>query len=263
MANRVTPTATGSEPSDVELLATKTALLADYGRYLATAMGGRHLEWGGGVLCDANSGSRQRNMVVCHRELAEVECARLREHALEFFAASDVWVVYSVHPQPRLNHHLRWLEATPIMWRSRPASVPDPPPGVTLREVGTDAELAIAEQIREAAYGRAYRGPTGGYFDARVLSPAYRWWNAYLDGTAVGTASVFVGDGANLLRNVAVRPEFRGSGIGGLLSEHAVGHGEGIAMLDATAAAEPLYTRLGFRTVGNLEFWTLDEPAIA
>lgn len=72
----------------------------------------------------------------------------------------------------------------------------------------------------------------------------------------VGTAAAFVFDRVCWIGMVIVQQDARGGGLGRALMEcclqHARARGCILAALDATAAGEPLYSRLGFRPVGTV-----------
>ena len=78
---------------------------------------------------------------------------------------------------------------------------------------------------------------------------------AVRDGAVVGTATV-IRHGADVawISMVLVDPAFRRMGIGTALVRRALEHLEGCpsVLLDATAAGQPVYERLGFRPCGRL-----------
>ncbi|MEU4475188.1 GNAT family N-acetyltransferase [Micromonospora sp. NPDC023888] len=75
------------------------------------------------------------------------------------------------------------------------------------------------------------------------------------DGRIVGTAVAWLSHGVLTLYYVGTHPEYRRQGIGAAMTRAAldVAHERGIrtASLSSTVAGEPVYRRLGFRTVGT------------
>jgi amino-acid N-acetyltransferase len=89
--------------------------------------------------------------------------------------------------------------------------------------------------------------PTAGLMDH--LESAYV---ARRDSRIVGTAALELYDGGALLRSVAVDPAERGSGLGRLLAERAIGEAEArelAAVYLLTTTAEDYFRRLGFAVV--------------
>jgi ribosomal protein S18 acetylase RimI-like enzyme len=73
-----------------------------------------------------------------------------------------------------------------------------------------------------------------------------------VDGAAVGCARVTEAGGTAYVSGIAVRPEYRGRGLGRLISAAAVEHGvraAGLAWLHCEDYLAPLYEQLGLRRV--------------
>ena len=71
-----------------------------------------------------------------------------------------------------------------------------------------------------------------------------------VDGAAVGCARVTEAGGTAYVSGIVVRPEFRGRGLGRLISAAAVEHGvraAGLAWLHCEDHLAPLYEQLGLR----------------
>jgi GNAT superfamily N-acetyltransferase len=86
-----------------------------------------------------------------------------------------------------------------------------------------------------------------------------------VDGAPVATSVGFQGGGAVGLYGVGTVPTFRGRGFGGAVTEAAIDwgreRGEAHAILHATEMGEPVYRRLGFQAVGELNQYDLPAPA--
>lgn len=75
------------------------------------------------------------------------------------------------------------------------------------------------------------------------------------DGAPIGTACAWVHDGVVGVYWIAVQPHHHGRGYGSALTAAALTPGTP-AVLVATAAGEPVYRRLGFRTRATTTWWT-------
>ena len=91
-----------------------------------------------------------------------------------------------------------------------------------------------------------------------LLEPAAPLWFylGLLDGEPVATAEATVHDGAAGLYNIATRAEFRGRGIGSMLTwrplSDARNAGCDLAVLQASPDGVPIYRRLGFEPFGQV-----------
>lgn len=142
-------------------------------------------------------------------------------------------------------------------------SLPVPPPrvpGLEVRRVRTQAELdALA---RMAAANWTPPDPDVRTFYRRAAAAlledwAPRWlYIGYLDGEPVATAEATVQAGTVGLFNIGTRAEFRGRGIGSVLTwrplHDASAAGCDLAVLQADAGAVGLYRRLGFEPFGEI-----------
>ena len=153
----------------------------------------------------------------------------------------------------------------------RSTRVPDehPPPGVALEPMSdTNADeilLAMLDGFGEPhdllEPFRAFLGPAP--TDRLTLHNVL----ARLDGQPVGAGSVVVSDRTVAgLYNIAVREPARGRGVGRAITVELMrigaAHGCTESILHASAIGEPVYARLGFRTVGQLVqyLWTPADP---
>ena len=110
----------------------------------------------------------------------------------------------------------------------------------------------------------------GDITNAHALSQAVRWphraedwqfvlrvgtgWVAEQDGAVVGTGLCWKqGDGHASLGMIIVSPEHQGKGIGRELMQLVLEElGDRCVLLNATAAGQPLYERMGFAAIGTL-----------
>lgn len=116
---------------------------------------------------------------------------------------------------------------------------------------------AVVAALNDAAYG------TDGEMAAMLAGiddPASRLWVARLDGEPAGCVVVRPHAGDAEAFWVAVRPEARGRGLAGELMRRALvaardEDGCATASLEATAMGEPVYARMGFRSLGRFGMW--------
>jgi GNAT superfamily N-acetyltransferase len=88
---------------------------------------------------------------------------------------------------------------------------------------------------------------------------------ATLDGSPVGAASLFQAAGQGWVTNVGTVPAARGRGVGAAVTAATLAiareQGDPSAWLAASEMGEPVYRRLGFRTVGRLSHLSGPAPA--
>ncbi|GAA2825604.1 GNAT family N-acetyltransferase [Kribbella solani] len=134
-------------------------------------------------------------------------------------------------------------------------------PGLTLTRVPDDAALAVWESTLGQGFGEGER-------EARWVASVYRKlgygdpWRHYigwLDGTAVATATVFLGAGVAGVYFVMTVPEVRRRGIGAAITYGALQAADAeYAVLGSSPAGRAVYERLGFRAYCTIELyeWT-------
>jgi ribosomal protein S18 acetylase RimI-like enzyme len=84
-----------------------------------------------------------------------------------------------------------------------------------------------------------------------------------VDGRPVATSAVVISDGVAGLYWIATDPEYRGRGIGAALTAEAMAvgrqYGASVCTLQASGLGEPVYRRLGFTPVGEIELYSPPE----
>jgi len=152
------------------------------------------------------------------------------------------------------------LDATPAAMVLDLDDMPPPDPG----DLDWDAEASIEEvcEINDRAYGYP-----DGTFARGMGSPAdgvLRFYRARLDGGAVCVVGTLDLDGDCGVYWVATLPEARGRGLTSRLMHVALEEGRergnDISTLQATKLGQPVYERLGYRSLGTLEMWELRTP---
>lgn len=138
------------------------------------------------------------------------------------------------------------------------------PAGLEIERVGDDAGLATWSQTLGQGFGEGEREATWVASVYRVLGYAaddgpWLHYLARLDGSPVGTATMFLGAGVAGVYFVMTVPAARGRGIGaavtlaGLLDARELGYRIGI--LTSSAMGHSVYARLGFRDYCTIELY--------
>jgi GNAT superfamily N-acetyltransferase len=129
--------------------------------------------------------------------------------------------------------------------------VPDPDPELGIR---SEMDMELIRVINETAYGY----PAGDFPPMSPL-PDTEGYLASLDGETVGTTLVWDRGEDAEVTFVATLPEARGRGISGRLLGHALERqrerGKSASTLIATKLGYPVYEKLGYRDVGELQMW--------
>jgi GNAT superfamily N-acetyltransferase len=176
--------------------------------------------------------------------------------ALEFFSASPGggFQVWSLWPSLDLGPHGYSSGATPCMVRDAGGDPPPSPPELSIEEVDDGAGLAAAWDIVNGAFlGGLAQEPL---WDERVLSDDLRIWVGRVGGRAVTTAAAFVSDAYVGIYAVGTHPAFRGHGYGEAVTWAAtLCRPELPATLQASGMGQPIYERMGYRTVATFTVW--------
>jgi GNAT superfamily N-acetyltransferase len=149
------------------------------------------------------------------------------------------------------------LDATPRGMVLELADLPDPDPGDL--EWSAAGSLTEMKRINDAAYG-----DPPGTFERGIGNPPPRTWRVYearLEGRAASVLATTDVDGDCAIWWVATLPEARGRGLAARLLHVALGEarerGVETSTLQATKQGRPVYERLGYRDIGELQMWEL------
>jgi GNAT superfamily N-acetyltransferase len=148
------------------------------------------------------------------------------------------------------------LDATPRAMVMDLADLPEPEPG----DLDWDAEADVADvaRINDAAYG-----DDPGTFARGLGSPpdTMRFYQARLDGEPASVVGTIDHEGDCSVWWVATLPEARGRGLTTRLQHLALAEGRErgctTTTLQATKLGAPVYARLGYRDIGELQMWEL------
>lgn len=150
----------------------------------------------------------------------------------------------------------RLMEVSNVLFRELSSSdkFPDPPPGVTIRQAGSDDECVFT---RTVAQGFAELAPiTDALLDCMrgfYRSEGHHAFIAFVDGVAAGGASAFAFDGVAGMFGASTLPQFRGRGVQTALlaarlrwaSQHGCDLAKGITLPDSISHRN--HERFGFR----------------
>jgi GNAT superfamily N-acetyltransferase len=172
--------------------------------------------------------------------------------------AWTVWVPESDRASADLLHSAgHKLDATPRAMVLELADLAGPDPGDL--DWSSEGSLTELKRINDAAYG-----DPPGTFERGIGNPPAETWRIYearLEGRAASMLAVTDIEGDCAIWWVATLPEARGRGLAGRLLHVALAEardrGADTSTLQATKLGRPIYERLGYRDIGELQMWEL------
>jgi GNAT superfamily N-acetyltransferase len=192
----------------------------------------------------------------------EGAAASLAERTSRFFAAPgggyQVWDLWgSVDLGPRGFGR----GAAPCMVRD-PGPPPAAPPELAIEPATDAASLLEAESVALPVFGIAGARPRSAFGEALVRSGALSVVLGRVEGRPVATAAAHVAAGFVGVYAVAVVPEARRRGYGEALTWAAMQTRPDLpATLQASGMGAPVYTRMGYRTIGTFTIWQRERAA--
>jgi hypothetical protein len=129
-----------------------------------------------------------------------------------------------------------------------------PPRELEIVEVNDDAGMREAWRLIDEVFvgGSAPEAR----WDGRVLGDDYRVWVGRLDGQAVTTATAAIADGFVGVYAVATQAAARGRGYAEAVTWAAtLCRPELPATLQASAAGQPVYARMGYEVIADFTVW--------
>jgi GNAT superfamily N-acetyltransferase len=151
------------------------------------------------------------------------------------------------------------LDATPRAMAMPIAELrpPDPDPELEIRE---EPDYELVSKLNEVAYGFA----PGEFPAIQGQHPEMRTYFGSIGGETVGCAGAFSQGSDCEIVYVAVLPEGRGRGISGRLMSRALAdaaeQGLETTTLQSTKLGFPVYVKLGYRDLGELQMWERRKP---
>lgn len=126
-------------------------------------------------------------------------------------------------------------------------------------DLDPEPELAVAARLNDASYGIPEERTFAAALAGGVTDAAARLYIARHDGRPACTVLARPEDGDCGIYFVATAPDAQGRGLASELLRRALGDardgGCTTTSLEATKRGEPVYTRMGYRALGNLEMW--------
>jgi ribosomal protein S18 acetylase RimI-like enzyme len=237
---------------------------AAYRAIAAGSAGAGIVELPGGVQATAVPARPDRSLfnAVLFEQSAALLAAHAELAALYARAGVRAWTVWT---RPGDDATPRALAAKGHVHDGQPTLM-----AATLDELDLEprAELELAPpgawealaRCNDAAYGLA---PDQGFPAALggVRDPAARAWVALEDGEPVAAAGTLVHEGDCYVLFVATVPAAQGRGLASELMRRGLRDGRErgctTTTLEATARGEPVYARLGYRSLGRMGMWEL------
>ncbi len=243
--------------------------LADLNYAQSFGLLGRHASGGSvhegpGILSAITGPIAWLNVTVVYEKLAD-PAAEVRR-AADFYrkAGADFVMRVRVGFDPDTQQVMQELglqkaDQLPGMVLSPVAEIPAPPNDLTIVDWDVGS-LPTHNEIIAASFGMPLQ-LADDLMTPALLNTRLHGYIGYIDGQPVGTSALVASDGVAGVYNVATLPEYRGRGIGEAMTWHAVRKGVEagcvIGSLQASAMGQPVYARMGFRTIAPYESYIL------
>jgi ribosomal protein S18 acetylase RimI-like enzyme len=227
------------------------------------AIGGSVRE-GPGILSAITGPIAWLNVTVVHEKLADPASAISR--AIDFYRQARVPFVMRIRvgfdpdtQQVMQELGLQTADQMPGMVLNPVAEIPAPPNDLTIADWDA-ASLPTHNEIIAASFGMPLQ-LANDLMTPALLNSATNGYLGYVHGRPVATSALIASDGVADVYNVATLPAYRGRGIGEAMTWHAVRKGVEagcvIGSLQASAMGQPVYARMGFRTIAPYESYIL------
>lgn len=234
--------------------------LAAYGKHITKSVEGRIYEDDDIVMCSGKFVSHYKNMVVPLRPILSCVITELAKQLVDFYGSHDGWVMWNSFEGDLSSTNFYVEEdGNPIMESIlQEDSVAENCPELSIREVKDGKGVRLFQKIREEAYGHTIPADyKNGYLDGRALGNGLRLWLGYVGDEPVSTAGIFEYNNTSMIKNISTLPQFRRKGIGTCMSSYVAKVCTHLPVLEADLPARKIYTRLGFRQIGTVNFWRL------
>lgn len=151
-------------------------------------------------------------------------------------------------------------DSMPAMWLDgEPIDDPPASPDVWVRQVDSPVPLAVFRRILSNVFYLSISEVNLVLGEKTLQIPYVRHYLAWVGNVPVGTASLVLQDGVAGVWNVGTLPEYRHKGVAATLMHHilreARADGFGKSMLLASNEGQPLYNRLGYKTLSHIRVY--------
>jgi ribosomal protein S18 acetylase RimI-like enzyme len=243
-------------PAGDSLLRRFVLATADRSAQMARLVGGRALRTVALAAADPVSPVLFDNAAVLLQPPEYIDLAAAMRDLVGFYPPERHFVLLSAFPTPDLTQHgLALMGHPPFMFRPAGGTRPEPPAGLTIREVHDAAALAdfTTTLVRGYPMPGAARSTVA---DVRVLDAPIRLFVGYVDGQPVATAGARIGHGVIDVEWVATLPAHRRRGIGAALTWAATLADPSLpAVLIASDDGQPVYEAMGYLRAQRLTMW--------
>lgn len=148
-------------------------------------------------------------------------------------------------------------DSMPAMWlEGEPAPQPGPSPEVWITQVDTPVPLAAFRRILSSVFFLSINEVNLVLGERTLEIEHVRHYLAWVGNTPVGTASLVLSNGVAGVWNVGTLSEYRHRGVAATLMHHILREARSIgyeaSMLLASNEGQPLYDRLGYKTLSHV-----------
>jgi GNAT superfamily N-acetyltransferase len=181
------------------------------------------------------------------------------ERVEDFFASGEgggyeIWSLWPL-PSELPPGYEEWR--CPCMIRERGGDPPSPPRELEIVEADDEATVLEAEALIGEVFETA--AAPGSTLRRECLGEDFRVWVARVDGRPVTTATAYIADGFVGIYAVATLRDARRRGYGEAVTWAAsLCRPDLPATLQASEMGQPVYERMGYRTVAEFTIWERD-----
>lgn len=156
-------------------------------------------------------------------------------------------------------HYVEY-DSMPAMWlEGRPADNPPGSPDVWVKQVDNPVPLAVFRRILSNVFYLSISEVNLVLGERTLQIPHVRHYLGWIGNIPVGTASLVLSEGVAGVWNVGTLPEYRHRGVAATLMHHILNEARSLgyenSMLLASNEGQPLYDRLGYKTLSHIRVY--------